>query len=108
MGMSERALVRRVELPLALPIIIAGLRTSAVQVVATATLAALVGGGGLGRFIVDGFAVRDEGQLVGGAILVAVLALATERLFTLGERRTISPGLRLAGFRPSEPELATP
>lgn len=97
MGMSEPGLLTRVEVPLALPVIVAGARTAAVQVVATATLAALVGGGGLGRYIVDGFALRDEAQLVGGAILVGLLALLTERLFTFLERRTVSPGIALAG-----------
>lgn len=96
MGMTEVQLLRRVELPMALPVIIAGIRTAAVQVVATATLAALVGGGGLGRFIVDGFALQQDDQLVGGAILVAVLALGTERAFTLLERRLVSAGLRAA------------
>lgn len=94
MGMRELQLLRRIELPLALPVIIAGLRTSAVQVVATATLAALVGGGGLGRFIVDGFALRDIPQLVGGAILVGLLAILTERGFAVLEQLAISPGLR--------------
>ena len=97
MGMTELQLLRRVELPLALPVIIAGVRTAAVQVVATATLAALVGGGGLGRFIVDGFALQQDDQLVGGALLVAGLALVTERLFTALEHRLISSGLRDAG-----------
>jgi osmoprotectant transport system permease protein len=77
MGMTELGLLRQVELPLAMPVIIAGVRVAAVAVVATATLAALVGGGTLGRFIVDGFAVRDTPMLVGGAILVALLAVAT-------------------------------
>jgi osmoprotectant transport system permease protein len=94
MGMTEWQLLRSVELPIALPVIVAGARTAAVQVVATATLAALVAGGGLGRYIVDGFALQDDGRLLGGAILVALLALATERLFTLVERRLVSPGLR--------------
>ena len=94
MGMTEVQLLRRVELPMALPVIVAGVRIAAVQVVATATLAALVGGGALGRFIVDGFGLRQEDQLVGGAILVALLALLTERSFTLLERRVVSPGLR--------------
>lgn len=93
MGMSEWQLLRGVEVPIALPVILAGTRTASVQVVATATLAALVAGGGLGRFIVDGFAVRDQGRILGGAILVALLALATERLFTLAERRLVSPGI---------------
>ncbi len=93
MGMREHQLLRHVELPLALPVIIAGVRTAAVQVVATATLAALVGGGTLGRFIVDGFALRDTPQLVGGAILVGVLAVVTERSLTLLEHRAVSPGV---------------
>jgi osmoprotectant transport system permease protein len=94
MGMTDWQLLRSVELPIALRIIVAGTRTAAVQVVATATLAALVAGGGLGRYIVDGFALQDDGRLIGGAILVATLALLTERLFTLVERRLVSPGLR--------------
>ncbi len=108
MGMRELQLLRRVELPLALPVMIAGLRVSAVQVVATATLAALVGGGALGRFIVDGFALRDTPQLVGGAILVAVLALLTERLFTFLEHRAVSPGVRGITRGPAPADLAPP
>jgi osmoprotectant transport system permease protein len=94
MGMGEVQLLRRVELPIAVPVVIAGIRVAAVQVVATATLAALVGGGALGRFIVDGFALRRQDQLVAGAILVALFALLTERSFTWLERRLVSPGLR--------------
>lgn len=94
MGYGERQLLLRVEVPVALPVILAGVRTAAVQVVATATLAALVAGGGLGRFIVDGFALRDDGMLIGGAILVALLAIAVERAATLIERRLVSPGIR--------------
>jgi osmoprotectant transport system permease protein len=105
MGMRERQLLRRVELPLALPVIIAGLP---VAVVATATLAALVGGGALGRFIVDGFALRDTPQLVGGAILVAALAVITERAFALLERLVISPGVRGMAREASPAELAPP
>lgn len=108
MGMTELELLRRVEVPLALPVMIAGLRVAAVAVVATATLAALVGGGALGRFIVDGFALRDTPQLVGGAILVAVLAVITERAFSLVERLTVSPGLRRASRGPSPAEVAPP
>jgi osmoprotectant transport system permease protein len=87
MGMTEWQVLRDVELPPALPAIVAGLRTSAVQVVATATLAALVAGGGLGRYIVDGFAVQRYDRLVAGAILVALLAFLTERALTLVQRR---------------------
>lgn len=97
MGMREWQVLARVELPSALPLVIAGIRTAAVAAVATATLAALIAGGGLGRFIVDGFALQDQAMLVSGAILVAVLAVVTERLFTFAERRLVSPGIRLAG-----------
>ena len=82
-----------------LPLILVGARTAAVQVVATATLGALVAGGGLGRYIVDGFALRGEegtARLVAGAILVALLAVVTERTFTLLERRTVAPGVTRA------------
>ena len=99
MGMSEFELLRAVEVPIALPVIIAGVRIAAVQVVATAALAALVGGGTLGRFIVDGFALQQFDQLIGGAILVAVLALLTERAFTVAEKLLVSPGL--SGRQPS-------
>ena len=92
MGMTELQLLIRVELPAAAPVIVAGLRNAAVAVVATATLAALVAGGGLGRYIADGFGLRDEARLVGGAILVAVLALVVERTFTFVERRVLLPG----------------
>lgn len=100
MGMRERDVLRRVEVPIGLPLILVGARTAAVQVVATATLGALVAGGGLGRYIVDGFALRGEegtARLVAGAILVALLAIATERGFTILERRAVAPGARPAG-----------
>jgi osmoprotectant transport system permease protein len=86
MGMSEPGVLARIELPLAAPVIVAGLRTAAVQVVATATLAAVVGGGGLGRFITDGFAAGDRPQVFAGALLVALLAIATELAFALLQR----------------------
>jgi osmoprotectant transport system permease protein len=84
-------------MPLALPVIVGGLRSAAVQVVATATLGAIFGLGGLGRYLVDGIAQQDEGQLFGGVVLVAALALATEGLFALLQRLLTSPGLRLEG-----------
>lgn len=80
-GMTERDVLFGLELRLAAPLIVAGLRTAAVQVVATATLAAVVAWGGLGRFIIDGFAARDFPQVFAGAFLVASLALATELSF---------------------------
>ena len=81
MGMTGGQIVRSLELPLAAPLIVAGIRTAAVQVIATVTLAALIAGGGLGRPIVDGLATQDPGQYVGGAILVSALAIVTEVLF---------------------------
>jgi osmoprotectant transport system permease protein len=86
MGMTAGQRLLRVELPLAAPLILAGIRTAAVQVVATASLAALVGGGGLGRYVVDGFALQDGTLILAGAILTALLAIATEGLFALLER----------------------
>lgn len=112
MGMRPRQVLFRVELPLAVPLILAGIRTAAVQVVATATLAALVAWGGLGRFIVDGFAVRDNIRIFGGAVLVALLAVATEVVFGSIERvmtpRTVSRGGRreARGFLADRPGQA--
>ena len=91
MGMSGRAVLLKVELPLAVPLIAAGFRTAAVQVVATATLAALVGGGGLGRIITDGFGQQDQPQILAGGILVALLALLTEGTLALVQR-SVTPG----------------
>jgi osmoprotectant transport system permease protein len=87
MGMRGRQVLWQVELPMATPLIMAGVRTSAVQVVATATLAAFVGLGGLGRYLIDGLAQRDLAEVVGGAILVAVLSLLTE--LVLGRVQTL-------------------
>jgi osmoprotectant transport system permease protein len=95
MGYRELAQIMRVELPLAVPLIMAGIRTSAVQVVATATLAALIAGGGFGRYIIDGLAQFDFTKMVAGAILVALLALATETGLAALERVLIPRGIRL-------------
>jgi osmoprotectant transport system permease protein len=105
MGMTEREVLLRLEVPLAVPLIMAGLRTAAVTVVATATLAALIGGGGLGRFIIDGFAQQDDPMLVAGALLVAVLSILTEVTFGLLER-LLSPRIRSSGRRRLEPAPA--
>ncbi|HKC18002.1 MAG TPA: ABC transporter permease, partial [Candidatus Dormibacteraeota bacterium] len=86
MGYREPAQIMRVELPLAVPLVMAGIRTSAVQVVATATLAALIAGGGFGRYIIDGFGQQDYTKLVAGGILVALLALGTEAALSGLER----------------------
>jgi osmoprotectant transport system permease protein len=98
MGLRARQVVLGVEVPNALPLILTGLRVSAVQVVATATLSALVGYGGLGGLIIRGIAQQDDGKLLTGAVLVAVLAILTELSFGVLERRT-APWLRTAGRR---------
>jgi osmoprotectant transport system permease protein len=95
MGYRQLAQLFRVEMPLAVPLLMAGIRTSAVQVVATATLAAEVAGGGLGRFIVDGYAQQIYTEVFGGAILVALLALATELSLSGVERLLVPRGIRL-------------
>jgi osmoprotectant transport system permease protein len=94
MGMAEGRLLRRVRLPIARPLIIAGLRLSSAAVIATATLAALIGGGGLGRYIIDGFSVRDYRVVFVGTLLVVVLVVASEAFFGLIERVTVSRGIR--------------
>ncbi|WP_367038983.1 ABC transporter permease [Streptomyces sp. Je 1-332] len=90
MGMTGRQMLWRVELPLAMPLVLSGVRIAAVQLVATATIAALAGGGGLGRIITAGFNLASTPQVVAGAVLVAVFALIVEGLFEIGER--LAPG----------------
>lgn len=90
MGMTGRQMLWRVELPLAMPMVLSGVRIAAVQLVATATIAALAGGGGLGRIITAGFNLASTPQVVAGAVLVAVFALIVEGLFEIGER--LAPG----------------
>jgi osmoprotectant transport system permease protein len=86
MGMRPLQVLLRVELPLGLPLVFAGIRIAAVQVIATATLGAIVASGGLGRYIVDGLALRQNERIVVGAVLVALLALGVDRLLALLER----------------------
>nr|WP_207400540.1 ABC transporter permease [Actinomadura roseirufa] len=94
MGMSEWGVLWHAELPMALPLILLGLRTSAIQVVATATIVAYPGFGGLGRYIVDGLARNDYQLVVGGTVLVVLLAVAVQLLFAALRRFAVSPGLR--------------
>lgn len=82
-GMTEWQILLRVEVPLGLPLIIGGFRSATLQVVATATVAAFLPFGGLGRYIFDGQARRDYAEMVGGSIVVIVLALALDALFAL-------------------------
>ncbi len=95
MGLADSQLLRQLELPLALPVVIAGVRNAAVAIVATATLGAVVASGGLGRYIVDGLALRETDRLFVGALLVALLAIVTELAFGIFERVAVSPGVRL-------------
>ncbi|QMU79675.1 ABC transporter permease [Streptacidiphilus sp. PB12-B1b] len=97
MGMGPMRVLFQVELPVALPLILSGMRSAAVQIVSTATIAAYVSFGGLGRYIVDGLYQEDYGKVVGGASLVAGLALVTLGLFWLAARVFVSPGVRRSG-----------
>ena len=94
MGMTGPRILRQVEIPIALPLILLGLRTAAIQVVATATLAASIGLGGLGRYIIDGLASHDYAQVAGGAALVILLALAVQAAFVVVRRFGVPRGLR--------------
>jgi osmoprotectant transport system permease protein len=94
MGLTPWQVVWRVELPVALPLVVLGLRTAALQIVSTATIAADVGLGGLGRFIIDGIGNRNFAELGAGAVAVALFALAIEALFLTGQRILVSPGVR--------------
>jgi osmoprotectant transport system permease protein len=94
MGLREGQILRQVELPVAVPVIATGFRSAAVQIVATATLGAIFGGGGLGRYLVEGISQRNDGMVFGGVVLIAALALSTELLFALVQRALTSPGLR--------------
>lgn len=97
MGMSNGQVLRSVEIPLALPLIAAGIRTSTLQVVATATLAGYTGNGTLGQIVFRGFNINLDYLVVGGAILVAALALLTEVLLGLLQRAVTPAGLRVGG-----------
>jgi osmoprotectant transport system permease protein len=96
MGLSKSQILARIQIPIATPVIFAGIRTSAVQVVASATLATFIGGGGLGNLIVEGFQLGDESVLLAGAFSVAVLAIVTEVGFGGIERMLTPRGLKLA------------
>lgn len=86
LGFTEWQVLTRVEIPLALPLIVGGLRSAVLQVVSTATVAAYVGLGGLGRYLIDGIAVRDYPQTLAGSLVVVVLALVLDAVFALAQR----------------------
>lgn len=93
MGMTGPQVLWRVELPVAMPLVMAGVRTSAVQVVSTATIGAFAGLGGLGRYIINGFAVQDFAQVFAGAVLVAVLAILVEVALAAVQRVVVPAGV---------------
>lgn len=94
MGMTDLEVLRHVELPVAAPLLMAGVRTAAVQVVATATIAAFVGADGLGRFIIDGRATSDQVEIFAGALLVALLSVLTEGGLAIVQSLVTPRGLR--------------
>ena len=100
MGMSEREILLQVELPNALPLVIGGLRSATLQVISTATIAAFVSLGGLGRYIIDGLSVRNYAEMAAGSILVALLAVAADLALAGLQRGLVSPGLRVRGRAP--------
>lgn len=94
-GMTGSQVLWHVEVPAALPLLLSGLRSAMLQVIATATIAAVVGVGGLGRFLFDGQASRRYEVMAGGAIAVAVLALLVDVVLALVQRGAVSQGLRM-------------
>ncbi|WGW12052.1 ABC transporter permease [Saxibacter everestensis] len=99
MGMSGAQVLWQVEVPNAMPLIMAGVRSSALQIIATATVAAYVSLGGLGRYLIDGIAQRDYPQVLSGAVLVAVLAILVEVVLSVLQFMIVSPGLSARGRR---------
>ncbi|HEY8457800.1 MAG TPA: ABC transporter permease subunit [Actinopolymorphaceae bacterium] len=93
MGMTGQEVLTKVEAPCALPLVFSGLRSAMLQIVATATIAAYVGLGGFGRYVLDGLAVRDYSQMLAGAVLVAALAVVVEVVLAGAQRLTVPRGL---------------
>jgi osmoprotectant transport system permease protein len=107
MGMREGQVLGRVEIPVALPVILAGVRSAAVQIVATATLGAIFGGGGLGRYLVEGIAQNNDGMIFGGVVLIAGLALSTELFLSILQRQLTSAGVRREAGGPGSTVVPT-
>ncbi len=109
MGLRPLQVLRQVEVPVALPLIMGGVRSATLQVVSTATVAATVGLSGLGRLLIDGLSVRDYPRVLAGAVVVAVLAIALDLLLGLLQRYAVSPGLTGRGTtRGARAPLALP
>ena len=98
-GMTEGQILRRVEIPLGLPVFMGGLRSAVLQVIATATIAAYINGNNLGRYLFDGLAVRDYPRMLVATLLVAVLALVVDALMALTQRAVTPVPLRGGGGR---------
>lgn len=94
MGMRGWQVLLRLEMPVALPLVLVGMRTAAIQVVATATIAAYVGVGGLGRYIFDGQSSQQYDMMIGGVLLVVLLAVVVTSVFSLARRFLVAPGVR--------------
>jgi len=103
MGFTKRQILLRVQLPCALPLMVSGVRSSTLQIISTATIAAYLGLQGLGRFILDGRAQANFNEMAGGAILVAVLAILLEFSFAWLGRIIVSPGLRRVASKSTSP-----
>ena len=93
-GMRERQIVGKVELPLGLPILVGGVRSATLQIIATATLAAYIADFGLGRYIFQGLKTRDYAEMLGGSMLVIILALVVDGCFALTQRLVVPAGVR--------------
>ncbi|WP_173923891.1 ABC transporter permease [Agromyces sp. Marseille-P2726] len=98
-GMRESQIVGKVELPLGMPIVVGGIRSATLQIIATATLAAYIADEGLGRFIFEGLKTRDYPEMLGGSILVIILALVVDGAFALTQRVVVPAGVRASRTR---------
>jgi len=106
-GMREREVLLQVELPNALPLLLGGLRAATLQVIATTAIAAYVGYGGLGRYLIDGLHRHIYVEMAAGAVLVAILALVVEGILAAVQHAVVSPGLRAASTRVRPPPNRT-
>lgn len=101
MGMTERQILFSVEVPNGLAVMLGGFRSAVLQVISTVAVVAFISLGGLGRYIIDGLAVQDYGQVLGGAVVIAVLAIALDGFLALVQRSVVSPGLKKPAVSPT-------
>ncbi|MFC8304265.1 ABC transporter permease [Specibacter sp. NPDC057265] len=99
-GMTGAQVLFRVEVPNGLAVMMGGLRSAVLQVISTVAVVAFISLGGLGRYIIDGLAVQDYGQVLGGALIIAALAIAIDGLLALLQRSVVSPGLKRTAASP--------